>query len=155
MMKKIFFLLLICCIGCGENKEGQEAQELSEGTVMQDSVAGTETKTPEKSFFCFFAIQNEDPASHLRDSVILNLELTGEVVSGNFNWIPAEKDSRRGTIQATRTGDQVKGNYAFTQEGVQDTLRIEIQLQKAAAVITTLSDTGEEMRLEVERVDCL
>lgn len=154
-MKKLFVLLLMCCIGCGENKENQENPASAGQEIARDSINPQDTKAPEKAFLCFFATDNEVQARNLRDSIILNLELTGEVVTGNLNWIPAEKDSRRGVIQATKTGDEVKGNYAFTQEGVQDTVFIEIQLQKASAVVTTLSENGEEMTMQVERVDCL
>lgn len=154
-MKKFIVLLLMCCIGCGENKENKENTDPAGAEVVRDSINAPDPKTPEKAFLCFFATQNEVQAQNLRDSIILNLELTGEVVTGNFNWIPAEKDSRRGVIQATKTGDEVKGNYAFTQEGVQDTVFIEIQLQKTSAVVTTLSENGEEMSMQVERVDCL
>ncbi len=153
-MKKLYFLLLICCIGCVENKESQETLDPAEEMPIKDSLETTAAKASEKSFLCFFATQIENSAQNLRDSIILNLELTGEVASGNFYWIPAEKDSRRGVIQATKKGDELKGNYVFTQEGIQDTLFIEIQLQKTSAVITTLSQTGEEMTMQVERVDC-
>ena len=151
-MKKLLVLLLMCCIGCGENKEKQDLQEEK---PAPDSVKTAETKAPEKAFLCFFASENENPSRNLRDSIILNIEVTGEVVTGNFDWIPAEKDSRRGFIQGTKTGDEINGNYAYTQEGVQDTVSVKIQLEGASARITTLSESGEEMSMAVERVDCL
>lgn len=154
MMRKCLLIILVCCLGCNENAENSKPGPLQQD-LKKDSLTATEEKIPEKAFFCFFSTTNEVPSRDLRDSIILDLELKGEEVTGSFDWIPAEKDSRRGLIQATKKGDQVQGHYAFMQEGIQDTISIEIQLKGASAMITTLSDNAEEMIFEVERVDCL
>lgn len=153
-MKKLILLLCLALIGCAEDKNKSQVSE--EAPVTRTPENPAEASVPEKAILCFLTTENEFQAQNktLRDSTILNLELTGEVVTGSLSWIPAEKDSRRGVIRATKTGEAIKGNFAFEQEGIQDTVSIEILLEGSSAVVTTLSDSGEEMRLEVERVDC-
>lgn len=63
-----------------------------------------------------------------QDSTRLRLQFSGSDVTGELNWIPAEKDSRTGKITGTRTGNSVKGTWTFMQEGMQDTLSVEFQL---------------------------
>ena len=153
-MRKLILLLLFISLGCVDNEE-KEKPIASPGKASGDSVKTSAAAPPEKAFLCFFSTINTARSENLRDSIILDLELTGEVVTGNLDWIPAEKDSRRGVIQATKNGDEVKGNYAFIQEGVQDTIFIEIQLQDTSAMVTTLSENGDELTFQVKRVDCL
>jgi hypothetical protein len=63
-----------------------------------------------------------------RDSTTLKLRMRGSV-EGEFNWIPAEKDARRGTIVARISGDMIKGTWTFMQEGMKDSLPVEFRLK--------------------------
>jgi hypothetical protein len=51
------------------------------------------------------------------DSVVINLEIIGNKVTGKMDWIPAEKDSARGTLEGTIDGNTVTVLYSYTIEG--------------------------------------
>lgn len=145
--------MLTCSLACTGNSEKQPAEPPIVLEVM-DTIASPAEPAVQKSFLCFLSTENELPSRNLRDSILMNLEINGNEISGNFDWIPAEKDRRLGRIDAIKEGDELKGKYIFTQEGIEDTVDINISLQKTSATITTLSETGEKMAFQVERVDC-
>ena len=53
----------------------------------------------------------------LVDSTIVNLEISGNKVIGRMDWIPAEKDSGRGTLEGTIDGNVATLLYSYTIEG--------------------------------------
>ncbi|EOR96579.1 hypothetical protein ADIARSV_0210 [Arcticibacter svalbardensis MN12-7] len=46
--------------------------------------------------------------------------------------MPYEKDSRKGIIKAVKTGNEIKGVWIYSQEGMQDSLDIAFKLQDAS-----------------------
>lgn len=52
-----------------------------------------------------------------QDVTMINLNLTGDVVTGEMNWIPYEKDGARGTLAGTRSGNEIKGIWSYVIEG--------------------------------------
>ena len=64
-----------------------------------------------------------------QDTSNIRLTFNGNTVIGHFNHTPYEKDSRRGTITATRNGNTITGIWAFMQEGLNDTLPVEFKLE--------------------------
>ena len=57
------------------------------------------------------------------------------LVSGNYNWIPAEKDQRKGTLDGTLTDNTVTAQYRFIQEGMEQTTTLKIRLMDDKAQV--------------------
>ena len=49
-------------------------------------------------------------------------------VNGDMNWLPKEKDRRKGTLSGTLNGDKIEAVWSFMQEGMKDTLAVEFKL---------------------------
>ncbi|SFU27006.1 hypothetical protein SAMN05216480_10135 [Pustulibacterium marinum] len=149
-MKKFIysFLCISALISCDTNVQKTAEQAVD----MMDGQKPTET-------LCFLttgkAIKAEDRT--LRDSTILKINVfEKQKVSGKFNWIPAEKDQRKGLFEGAKSGNTIKGAYTYTQEGVPKTATILIKLSGDKATVTTNKDKQDAMTLEVKKVnDCL
>ncbi|MBS7564182.1 hypothetical protein KHS38_07170 [Mucilaginibacter sp. Bleaf8] len=63
------------------------------------------------------------------DSTTVYLNLQGATVTGQMNWTPYEKDSRKGTLKGTRSGDMIDATWTFMQEGMTDTLALKFELK--------------------------
>jgi hypothetical protein len=64
-----------------------------------------------------------------QDSTTVTLNLQSGTVTGQMNWMPHEKDSRKGTLKGTRNGDMVDATWTFMQEGMTDTLHLKFKFQ--------------------------
>jgi hypothetical protein len=63
-----------------------------------------------------------------KDTSFVRLIINKNNVSGNFMYLPYEKDSRVGTINGSKQKNIIKGIWTYMQEGMQDTLSVEFQL---------------------------
>ncbi|WP_158827146.1 hypothetical protein [Mucilaginibacter lacusdianchii] len=64
-----------------------------------------------------------------QDSTTVTLNLKGGTVTGQINWMPHEKDSRKGKLAGTRSGDMIDAVWTFMQEGMTDTLKLKFELK--------------------------
>jgi hypothetical protein len=113
-MKLILFLFCIFLFASACNNNSSVTNE----TVSADTIPVTQADT-----VCFQRLEGsaKQDISAVR-LIILNNEVTGE-----FMYIPFEKDSRIGTIKGSRNGDIVKGMWTYMQEGIQDSLPVEFK----------------------------
>lgn len=151
-MKKFLILtfaataLLFACKNTGEKEQKKESIQ-------------NETHTPdppETSTLCFLSTGKEIVRDKriIRDSTILTLQVTGEKVSGIFNWFPAEKDGRSGTVEGTLKGYIIEGKYTFTQEGMKETQDILIEIMEQEAKITSNPGKQGEFVLTAKKITC-
>lgn len=99
-----------------------------------------------------------------QDTAFIRLMVEGERVSGDFSNIPYQKDSRIGTIEARKEGELIKGQWAYMQEGMNDTLEVEFRLVGNKLIqknYTVDSRTGREIlsdrsefNIEFTKADC-
>lgn len=151
-MKKLF--LLCCCalaFSCQETKK--EKPKLIEKQPAEEAVIKPSVPT-EKLCFLSTIGSSKVQEKAIQDSLILKLEISGKNVSGTFDWVPAEKDARRGTIDGVKVKDTILGEYVFQQEGKRDVLPIRIELQDNIAKVITGAGPPQEMVMEIEKVDC-
>ena len=73
---------------------------------------------------CFIRVEGNSN----QDTSFIKLKINGADVSGEFRHIPYEKDSRLGTIQGKMKGNEIKALWSFMQEGMNDTLGVELKL---------------------------
>ena len=64
-----------------------------------------------------------------QDTSYIHLILNQSEVKGQYNHMPYENDSRKGTLKAVKTGSEIKGVWIFSQEGMQDSLDVAFELQ--------------------------
>ncbi|MDB5012887.1 MAG: hypothetical protein JWQ25_1089 [Daejeonella sp.] len=63
-----------------------------------------------------------------QDTATIQLLIHGESVSGRFSNVPSEKDARIGTLTGIKKNDVIMGIWAYSQEGMADSLQIEFKL---------------------------
>lgn len=119
-------------------------------TKNEKKTAQTEMVTEE---FCF---RNEYPFPDSTENIdVLNLDLQvkGDSVTGNYNWLPALKDQRNGKLVGIIKNKTIKATYTYMQEGIQANAPITIVLEDDKAVVTGDSpDSG--LDTEVAKIPC-
>lgn len=74
---------------------------------------------------CFLHVEG----NRNQDTSLIHLILNKSDVTGRYDHLPYEKDSRKGIIKAVKTGDEIIGVWIFSQEGMQDSLDVAFKLQ--------------------------
>lgn len=140
--------MFLAFLACQDNKTTSETTPKSETKVATSKVSH------EKLCFLTTSGASEIQGKIVQDSLVLNLGIEGNKVSGIFNWIPAEKDARRGKLLGTKKGNLISGKYSFVQEGKEQTQPIQIQLEATTAKVIINSGKEGEMLVEIEKVVC-
>jgi len=126
--------IILCCaaslaiVSCSSN---QNKQSTKDSVVTSDSVVKTQStvesnNTPVASSLCFLRTDGKSN----RDSTSIELVIKGNKVSGQMNWMPYQKDSRKGKLDGVIAGDTIKATWTFMQEGMTDTLGLKFKLDK-------------------------
>ncbi|MFD2144723.1 hypothetical protein [Mucilaginibacter antarcticus] len=64
-----------------------------------------------------------------KDSTAVEFMVTGNKVTGHLNWLPYQKDSRKGTLEGTIKNDTIRAAWSFMQEGMKDTISVNFLLK--------------------------
>ena len=152
-MKNVLFLALFL-VGCTnstktENKETQttENQAIEETTVLNRTE-------------CFRNEISYTDGSDKKDieELILNINYQVEngEVTGIYNYLPAEKDQRKGSFKGILKGKTINASYIFMQEGIEDTTSITILLENNKVTINTIDkgDKGLGLNTTMPKIDC-
>ena len=70
--------------------------------------------------------------------------------SDQMNWIPKEKDSRKGTLSGTVAGDEIDALWSFMQEGMVDSINIAFKLSAQQVAQKPLKLNTANGRLETD-----
>ncbi len=148
MKKPIIIWTVLLCIsvlvtGC-KNVDKQKND-------MEESTA--KTSVSNNGLLCFQKIYPYQDNPSIQDVLELNLTIDGNTVSGNYNWLPAEKDQRRGTLDGSLTDDTITAQYRFMQEGMEQTATLKIRLMDDEVQV----EGGEpELGLgaTIDKIDC-
>ncbi|RFZ94736.1 hypothetical protein D0C36_04145 [Mucilaginibacter conchicola] len=112
-------LALASCAGNGDKKADTTA------TATGDTAATSGMKAPAQDMdYCF--IHTEGTSN--QDTTAVHLLLKSGKVTGEMKWLPKEKDSRKGTLNGTITGDEIKAVWSFMQEGMKDSINVAFKL---------------------------
>jgi hypothetical protein len=112
-------MLAASCSGSRTNNA--DARDSHKDTVLANAVDAP----PVNMQYCFYHADGTQG----QDTTSVNMLINGDKVTGKMNWLPKEKDSRRGTISGTLQGNAIKAVWAFAQEGTKDTMTVEFQLR--------------------------
>ncbi|MBT32823.1 MAG: hypothetical protein CMO01_24455 [Thalassobius sp.] len=121
-----------------ENNE--EVQEQKEEAALQGEL-------------CFKNVFPYQDNSAMEDVQELNLVIEGNQVSGDYNWLPAEKDKRTGSLSGTIEDNVINAEYQFMQEGNEETASITINIEEGKAVI----EGGKPelgLNATIKKIDC-
>jgi hypothetical protein len=111
------------------------------------------TDEAEKTTLCFRNENSHHNMPTLKDIEELNLFLKNGKVIGTYNWLPAEKDKRKGSLSGSINTNIIKALYTFEQEGIKDTTLIKIVLLDNKAIITGGSlELG--LNTTIDKIDC-
>ncbi len=126
--KNFFFIgclsvsaLLSACNG--NNKSGDNA----DSTAVTDSpmASNTDASNVSNGEVCFLRTEGAGNV----DSTKIHLVLNGDAVSGELNWLPKEKDARKGLLEGVKQGDVIKAIWTFKQEGTEDTMAVQFEFK--------------------------
>lgn len=117
------------------------------------STSYKQEKKAEDIQYCFENIFPYQDSSGLADRETLKLVITGENVVGEFNWLPAEKDSRIGTLKGKINQNEITAVYKFMQEGLTESTEITILLLEGKAEIK--NDKPElGIKTTIKQIEC-
>ena len=146
-----FTCLLVLIFSCNkEVKEEALPEPVVESNVPKSQV---EKEVDIKKSFCF---RNETPYKENAEDIDileLKLDVIGTSVSGIYNWLPKFKDRREGTITGVIEDNKIKGKYLFMQEGKEQSIPIQIELNDSSVVVAE-DNQGLGIGAVINRTDC-
>lgn len=109
-------LLAAACTSNNTKTESKDADSPDSSTLK--TAVATDTSR------CFLLIEG----TKNQDSTTIELSIKNNKVTGQMNWLPYQKDSRRGTLTGTTKGDTINAVWSFMQEGMKDTIGLKLIL---------------------------
>jgi hypothetical protein len=124
-MKPYIILCAMALASCAGNGKKETADTLTADSGKKDTSYAGSTNTPAQNMeYCF--VHTDGTAA--QDTTAIHLVINANKVTGDMNWLPKEKDRRKGTLLGTLDGDKIKAVWSFMQEGQTDTLGVEFKL---------------------------
>jgi hypothetical protein len=84
-----------------------------------------ESKQPRDEQLCFLkvtqgelTITEDEDLEMLIDSMVMNIHIKNDSVTGILNWLPARKDRMTGSLEGTIHDDIITAIYSYTAEGI-------------------------------------
>lgn len=93
-------------------------------------------KTEVNKTHCFRNEYNFADEPGVKDVQEIQLSINGDKVTGTYNWLPAYKDQRKGSLQGIIRNDTIICQYNFSQEGIEDSANLKIVLINKKAIIS-------------------
>lgn len=110
----ISVIALASCTG-NANRNSEESKRID-----QDTIEATVNNKPEQKSHCFIRTEGADQ----QDTTTVRLTVNTNKVEGEMNWIPKEKDSRKGTLVGIISGDEINAVWHYMQEGMKDSMEV-------------------------------
>lgn len=130
MKKLIVLLVALLMFSCNDINKKQKGDE----GLIDNQEKTAQTTLNGKWCFKNEYVYEDNPS--MKDELNLTLIFNGQDVTGNYDWLPQEKDQRKGTLKGKLKDQTITADYVFMQEGEKDTAQIKIVLHKDKAVIS-------------------
>jgi hypothetical protein len=129
---KIIFLIFLAfgILNC-TNSNKQKPSET--GKIPQNEEI---QKTEVNKTHCFRNEYNFAEEPGVKDVQEIQLTINGDKVTGAYNWLPAYKDQRKGSLKGIIRNDTIICQYNFSQEGIEDSANLKIVLINKKAIIS-------------------
>jgi len=113
MLRNYTIVCILALASCTQER-GSKNTSIEKDSTTESAKEITMT---DNQRYCFISSEN-------RDTTRLAFTITNNQVIGEMNWIPFEKDSKKGSIKGTINNNVVNALWTYMQEGVQDTVNI-------------------------------
>ncbi len=124
---KPYTLLSICALALAScSGSGNKGADTTKVTVGDTSKAATLNTPAQNMEYCF--LRTEGTSN--QDTTAVHLIINASKLSGEMQWLPKEKDARKGTLSGTISGNDIKAVWTFMQEGAKDTMAVAFQLSQ-------------------------
>lgn len=119
-----FIFITVLGVSACSSPVSQSAK--TDSTVNTASTIYTAATQPRHAItaICFERAEGKNKT----DSTYVQLVIKGDTVTGEMNWLPFEKDARKGLLTGTKKGDIIQANWTFKQEGATDTMKVSFKL---------------------------
>lgn len=155
-IKKLLFLAAFLA-SCTHSTTSEDTQNQEKQTIENQFIEKVTVSTKTECFRNETGYTDDSDKKDIEE-LVLKIEYQNEnkKVTGVYNWLPAEKDQRRGTFEGILKDDIISANYIFMQEGIQDTVAITILLENNKVTINSIHPENEELGLKttIAKVDC-
>ena len=124
----------------------------TEQTAESDNQAAETVKEPEETVlnntYCFVSTFGEDV--NYQDTTFVKLTIIGDEVTGRYDWIPAGKDSARGTLNGTINNGIITAVYDYMIEGSQQKEEMIFKMEVNQLLIKrgALEEVGDMLKLK-------
>lgn len=114
----------------GDSCAGSKRRAITDDFEQEDAEGEMES-------VCYEEVVPYRDGSNLKDVIelALNINHGNGTVTGNYNYLPAEKDQRIGQIDGSMWKGAISAKYTYVQEGQKDTSTVRIHLKDKLAVI--------------------
>ena len=152
-MKRFLMLMLgvnmLFLMGC-QNAE-------TETGANQQSTQAVQEVTVENERLCFLEVTENEPFMmdgkkiQYNDSIYVYLTIDAKNnVTGQYDWLPAERDSRRGEVNGKLVDGKIEANCTFYAEGEEYEEPVVFEISDAEVVVKE----GGEVINTLPKVDC-
>jgi len=123
-MRKLILSLgaLSMVVACSSPSAKQSADTVAK---TDTSIQSSKTTKDDSSIALMHFIHTDR-----KDTTSVQLSIKGDKLTGTMNWMPYEKDARKGKLEGKMHGDTARVTWSFMQEGMNDTLNLNFLLQK-------------------------
>lgn len=120
-MKNYILILTIALLASCTSSDEQQKKDTDNALKVATEVSTNEPDTT--SYYRATGDKNQD-------SALLQLVIRNNIVSGTLQYMPYEKDARRGTLAGEKKGDIINAVWTYTQEGMEDTMSVSFKFRK-------------------------
>ena len=132
----LLFAAAITITSCSSNSKQE---------TVNDTLAVSH-EAPIAHALCFLLTEGKNNT----DSTSIELVIKGNKVTGLMNWLPYQKDSRKGTLAGTLSNNIINTTWTFMQEGMKDTLNLQFKLDSAVLLQKPLKLNAQTGRQQTD-----
>jgi hypothetical protein len=122
---KPYTILSMCALALAScTGNGNKGTDTTKAAAGDTSKAATLNAPAQNMEYCF--LRTEGTSN--QDTTAVHLIVNAGKVTGEMQWLPKEKDARKGTLEGTMKGNDIEAVWTFMQEGTKDTMAVAFQL---------------------------
>lgn len=137
ILPALLILTMASCSAPDDHKSGAD-------TINSDTPAKPANKPQAATSLCFIRTEK-------RDTTSVEMIIKGTAVTGQMNWLPFEKDSRKGTLRGVIKNDTINAIWDFEQEGMKDTLALQFVIKDDKLIQRPLKVNSSTGRQQTDR----
>lgn len=135
------FIAFISLFACKNSPTEQESNSSTQAITEPEETMLTNT-------YCFLLSYGVD--ANYQDTTTVKLTIIGDEVTGSYDWIPAQKDSARGTLTGTIKNGIITAVYDYMIEGSQQKEEVIFKMEVNQLLVKKgeLEEVGDMLKLK-------